>query len=461
MTQTVRSTPMNHTSPLHLRAVPNPTEPATAAPALQTDARQPARLGWWLLVAGLGGFLLWAALAPLDQGVPMGGSLTVAGNKKAVQHQSGGTVEAILVQEGETVRAGQPLVEMNSVQTRANADITRTQYLTALGAEARLLAERDGRSAITFPADLLAAADHPQTSAAMLVQQQLFSSRQSGLRSELAAIDENMAGLALMQTGQKRSLESQQMQLTLLREQVAGLRELAREGFVPRNRLLEMERAQAQLTASTAEAQGQIGRNQRQIAELRLRQLQRQQDYQREVRTQLAEVQKEAEALRARLQGLDHEVANAVVRSPVDGVVADVSIFTVGGVVAPGLRMMDILPLNEALIVEGQVPVHLIDSVRPGLPVELIFSAFNQNTTPRVPGIVTQVSPDRLDDPKTGLPYYRLRAEITPEGHRMLQQLAVRPGMPVELFVKTGERTLMTYLFKPLRDNFRLSLTEE
>jgi protease secretion system membrane fusion protein len=172
-------------------------------------------------------------------------------------------------------------------------------------------------------------------------------------------------------------------------------------------------------------------------------------------------VQKEAEALRARLQGLDHEVANAVVRAPVDGVVADVSIFTVGGVVAPGLRMMDVLPLNEPLIVEGQVPVHLIDSVRQGLPVELIFSAFNQNTTPRVPGIVTQVSPDRLDDPKTGLPYSRLRAEITAEGRQILSRLDVRPGMPVELFVKTGERTLLSYLFKPLRDNFRLSLTEE
>jgi protease secretion system membrane fusion protein len=123
--------------------------------------------------------------------------------------------------------------------------------------------------------------------------------------------------------------------------------------------------------------------------------------------------------------------------------------------------MMDVLPLNEPLIVEGQIPVHLIDSVHPQLPVELIFSAFNQNTTPRVPGVVTQVSPDRLEDPKTGVPYYRLRAEITPEGRQIMGRLDVRPGMPVELFVKTGERTLLTYLLKPLRDNFRLSLTEE
>lgn len=445
----------------HLRAVPSAMPSVTEAPAVQTDARRHARLGWWLVIAGLGAFLLWAAVAPLDQGVPMGGTLTVAGSKKAVQHQSGGTVEAILVKEGATVTAGQPLVQMNSVQARANADTTRTQYLAALGTEARLLAERDGRSTIVFPPEVQAAAGQAHTAAAMAVQQQLFASRQSALRSELAAIDENIAGLQLMQTGQKLSLDGQQMQMRLLKEQVDGLRELARDGFVPRNRLLEMERAQAQLVAAVAEATGQIGRSQRQIAELRLRQLQRQQDFQKEVRTQLAEVQKEAEALRSRLQGLDHEVANALVRAPVDGIVADVNIFTAGGVVAPGFRMMDVLPLNEPLIVEGQIPVHLIDSVHPQMPVELIFSAFNQNTTPRVPGVVTQVSPDRLEDPKTGVPYYRLRAEITPEGRQIMSRLDVRPGMPVELFVKTGERTLLTYLLKPLRDNFRLSLTEE
>lgn len=452
---------MNPVASPRLRAVPIAPPADTEMPDVQTDARKPARLGWWLVIAGLCTFVLWASLAPLDQGVPMGGTLTVAGNRKAVQHQSGGTVEAILVKEGDTVKAGQPLVQMNSVQARANADITRTQYLAARGTEARLLAERDGRAGIVFPPEVQAAADQTPTMAAMAVQQQLFVSRQSALHSELAAIDENIAGLQVMQSGQKLSLEGQQMQMRLLKEQVDNLRELARDGFVPRNRLLEMERAQAQLVAAVAEATGQIGRNQRQIAELRLRQLQRQQDFQKEVRTQLAEVQKEAEALRSKLQSLDYDVANAVVKAPVDGIVADVNIFTAGGVVAPGFRMMDVLPLNEPLIVEGQIPVHLIDSVHPKLPVELIFSAFNQNTTPRVPGIVTQVSPDRLEDPRTGVPYYRLRADVTPEGRQMLSRLDVRPGMPVELFVKTGERTLLTYLLKPLRDNFRLSLTEE
>jgi protease secretion system membrane fusion protein len=312
-----------------------------------------------------------------------------------------------------------------------------------------------------FPPEVQAAATEPRTAAAIAVQQQLFASRQSALRSELAAIDENIAGLQLMQSGQKLSLEGKQLQLRLLREQVESLRDLARDGFVPRNRLLEMERSQAQMAASVAEDTGNMGRSQRQIAELRLRQLQRQQDAQKEVRTQLADVQKEADALRTRLESLDWEVANAQVRAPVDGIVADVNVFTAGGVVAPGFRMMDVLPLSEPLIVEGQIPVHLIDSVHPQLPVELIFSAFNQNTTPRVPGVVTQVSPDRLVDDKTGQSYYRLRAEVTPQGRQTMAGLGVRPGMPVELFVKTGERTLLTYLFKPLSDHWRMSLTEE
>lgn len=444
-----------------LSAVTDLTARPDGVVSVKTDARSHARLGGWLILAGLGGFLAWAALAPLDQGVPMSGNVSVAGNKKAVQHLTGGTVEAILVREGDVVKAGQPLVQMNGVQARANAEATRAQYLGARSAEARLLAERDGLSAITFPAGMQAEAALGHNASVLSVQQQLFASRQSALRSESAAIDENVAGLMALNAGLQQARDGKQTQLRLLKEQLDNLRELARDGFVPRNRVLELERNQAQMLAEIAEDAGTIGRSQRQIAELRLRQLQLKQDFQKEVRGQLAEVQKEAEALRNRLESLDYEATNTLVKAPVDGVVADVSIFTVGGVVAGGFRMMDIVPLSEPLVIEGQIPVHLIDSVHPQQPVELILSAFNQNTTPRVPGIVTQISPDRLVDQQTGQPYYRLRAEVTPEGRLLMGRLDVRPGMPVELFVKTGERTLLNYLMRPLQDNFRLSLTEE
>lgn len=439
-----------------LDLVPRPQD------VLASNAARPGRWGWLLVIAGLGSFLLWAGLAPLDQGVPVTGTVTVSGNKKAVQHEAGGTVEKILVKEGALVQAGQELVRMNAVQVRANAASTRVQYHTARSTEARLLAERDGRGAIAFAPDTQAAArTEPRVAAIMAVQQQLFSSRRFSLQAELSALDENIAGIEAHGAGLKEARTGKLDQQRLLAEQIENLRELARGGFIPRNRLLELERSQAQLAAALSEDLGNIARGQRQVGELRLRRLQRLQEYQMEVRTQLAEVQKEADALRSQLEGLEHQVANAVVRAPVEGIVADVSVFTEGGVVAPGFRMMDIVPLSEPLLVQAQVPVHLVDSVRPELPVEFIFSAFNQNTTPRVPGRVTQVAPDRMVDEKTGTPYYRLEAVMTDEGRKLLGELPVRPGMPVDLFIKTGERTMANYLLRPLRDNLKMGLTEE
>lgn len=437
----------------------NPT--ATDDVHVNTDARTHTRLGWWLVLGGLGGFVLWALLAPLDQGVPVPGTLTVAGNRKAVQHATGGTIDSILVREGDLVKAGQTLVQMNSVQARTTAQITRVQYLAARSTEARLLAERDGRPSVVFPADESAGADPAQVAQAQTAQVMLFGSRQMALRSELAGIDENIAGLQAMAQALQLSRDSKREQQTMLKEQLDNLRELAAEGFVPRHRVLEMDRAHAQLVAAISDDSGSLARSQRQVAELKLRQVQRQQDFQREVRTSLAEVQRDIQALRNRLEALDHELANVQVKAPVDGVVAEVNVSTEGGVVGPGFRMMDILPLSEPLIVEGQVPVDMVDQVRAQMPVELILAAYNQNTTPRVPGVVTQVSPDRMTDEKTGQPYYRIRVAVNAEGLPLMQRLNVQAGMPVEVFVKTGERTLANYLIRPLRDNLRLSLTEE
>lgn len=439
-------------------------EPIEQDPALQmvnTDATVHTRLGWWIVLAGVGGFLLWAMFAPLDKGVPLNGTVAVATNRKAIQHQTGGTIEDILVKEGDVVKAGQPLVRMNDVQTKAAAEMTRAQYFTDLAAEARLSAERDGKKNIVFPPELESAKNDPRAADVISLQTQLFMSRQSSLQSELAAIDENIAGLKSQAHGLQESLDSQKQQLQFLKEQLDGMRELAKEGYVARNRLLDLERTYAQVNGGISENIGNIGRAQRQIAELALRRIQRQQDYQKEVRTQLADVQKEAEALGSRLKSQDFDLANVVVKAPVDGTVVAMNIFTRGGVIGPGFRMMDIVPSDDPLVVEGQVPVNLIDKVHKDLPVELIFAAFNQNKTPHIPGMVTQVSADRLVDEKTGAPFYKLQAKVTPEGKKMLANLQVRPGMPVEVFVKTGERTMMSYLLKPVFDRAKTSLSEE
>ena len=432
-----------------------------AAEHVNTDARAHTRLGWWIVIAGVGGFVWWASYAPLDKGVPLSGTVTVATNKKAVQHLAGGTVEAILVKEGGQVKAGDVLVRMNSVQVKANADMARVQYFSARATEARLTAERDGQKSVVFPPKLAELGNDPRVKGTMALQEQLFSSRRLAIQSELAALDDSVAGLILQNQGLEESRDGKKQQLALLKEQLDGLRDLANEGYVPRNRLLEMERSFAQLNGAISEDISNIGRSLRQISEFKMRRMQRQQEYQKEVRTQLSEIQKEADILANRLTGLDYDLANALVRSPADGTIVAMNVFTNGGVIAPGFRMMDIVPSDDPLVVDGQLPVHLIDKVHPDLKVDLLFTAFNQNITPHVPGIVTQVSADRLVEEKTGQPYYTIKVKVAPEGMKIVSKLQIRPGMPVDLFIKTGERTMMNYLLKPLLDHFKMAMTEE
>jgi membrane fusion protein, protease secretion system len=430
---------------------------------VQTDTGRFSRIGWLVVALGLGGFLLWASLAPLDKGVPLSGTVAKESNRKTIQHQNGGTIADILVKDGDVVKAGQVLVRMNNVQVSSQAEMSRTQYFTARATEARLLAERDNLKAVAFPAALDGQRDDPRVVANFGLQKQLFSSRRASLESELGAMDENIAGLRMQIKGLSESRDSKKAQLAILNEQLGGMRELAKEGFVARNRLLDLERTAVQISGAISEDIGNIGRAQRQVMELSLRRAQRGQDYQKEVRTQLSDTQREAEALESRIQAQDLDLANADVKAPVDGVVVGLNVFTRGGVVGPGARLMEIVPTDDALIVEGQLAVNLIDKVQAGLPVELIFSAFNSNRTPHIPGVVMQVSADRTVDEKTGAPYYKMRAKVTPEGLKLIGQkkLDIQPGMPVDLFVKTGERTMMSYLLKPVFDRAKSALSED
>lgn len=431
------------------------------AEQVKTDETPHSRLGWFIVLIGVGGFLLWAFLAPLDKGVPLTGTVTVDTNRKAVQHRTGGIIDQIYVKEGDHVTAGQILVRMNDVQVKAQADITRTQLITARTVKARLLAERDGKDNIEYPADLLELQLDARVQNNMLTQNQLFNSRMLAMEHEIAAIDENIAGLTVQLQGLEASRASKKQQFEFLQEQLINLRELSSDGFVPRNRVLELERTNVQLTGDIAAETGNIGRIQRQIAELKQRRIQRLQEHQKEVRQQLSDIQREADALTSQLISHEFELDNVLVKAPTEGIVVGINVFTEGGVISPGFNLMDIVPSDDALMITGRVPVHLIDKVHPGLPVDLIFSAFNQNKTPNIPGEVLQVSADRLTDERTTEPYYQLKAKVTPEGMALLAHHQVRAGMPVDIFVKTGERSLMNYLFKPILDRLHASMSEE
>jgi protease secretion system membrane fusion protein len=430
---------------------------------VNTDARVYSRLGWLIVLVGFGGFLLWALLAPLDKGVPLGGVVAKESNRKSVQHLTGGTVQQILVKDGDVVKAGQVLVRMNPVTARSAVEMTEAQYLSARATEARLLAERDGKGKITFPPELEQHKSEPRVAELMSLQSQLLASRQGSLRSELSGVDENITGLKAQINGLEEGRESKKEQVKLLKEQLVGMRDLAKEGYVARNRLLDLERTYAQLTGSISEDIGNIGHARSQVIELTLRKTQRVQDYQKEVRTVLSDTQKEAETLGARLQAQKFDLSNADVKAPADGTVVNLAVFTEGGVVQPGFKMMDIVPTDDPLIVEGSLPVNLVDKVHTGLKTEIIFSAFNANKTPHIEGEVAQVSADRSVDERTGAPYYKVRVKVTPKGAKMIAEhhLDIRPGMPAELFVRTGERTMMNYLLKPVFDRAGSSLSEE
>jgi protease secretion system membrane fusion protein len=428
---------------------------------VNTDSSRYARLGWAIVLFGVIGFLLWASFAPLDKGVPLSGTVAVSSNRKAIQHLTGGTVDEILVKDNDVVKAGQILIKMNEVAAKANAEITRGQMYFAQATEARLIAEREGASVIRFPDEFELNKSDPRIANNILLQQQLFSARRGSLKDELAAVDENIAGLKFQLAGLQESMINKKQQQQFLKEQLDGMRDLAKEGYIARNRLLDLERTYSQVNGSVSEDIGNIGRATRQIAELGLRKSQRQQDYQKEVRTQLSDVQKEAEAQQNRSRQLDFDLTNTLVKAPVDGTVVNLSVFTEGAVVQSGFKLMELVPTGDALIVEGNLPVNLVDKVYEGLKVELIFSAFNTNTTPHIPGIITQVSADRSTDERTGQPFYKVKAKVAPEGVKMLAKLQIRPGMPVELFVKTGERTMMNYLLKPIFDRTHSAMTEE
>ena len=428
--------------------------------AVDMDNERAQRWGWALLVVGFGGFLAWALLAPLDAGITAAGTVVVSGNRKAVQPLVPGKIVAILAKDGDQVTAGQVLVRFDDTQSRSQLDIAKGQWFTSLATEARLTAERTGSGAPEFSEVLKNESADPRALAAMLLQGQLFSTRRKSLSTELAAMRENMRGLELQMQGTEASMRAKEDQLGVLREQLKNLRNLADDGFMPRIRVQDQERTTSAMSGAIAEDTGSIGRSRQSIAEIKIRMISREQDVRKEVEAQLSDIQRDASSLSSRLQGLQFDVLNTEVKSPASGLVMGVAVHTIGGVVAAGTPMMEIVPRDEVLKIEAQIPPHLIDKIKPGLPVDILFTAFNQASTPKIAGNLTQVSADVLMDPKTNLPFFKASIDVTPEGMVNLRKNEIRAGMPAEIFVRSGERTAMNYLLKPLMDRVRRSMTE-
>lgn len=443
---------------------PNPMAPPSKdATDLEpaSDLGRAGRFGLWALAVGFGGFLLWAALAPLDEGVPSQGYVAIDTKRKTVQHLSGGIVKEVLVGEGDKVTEGQLLIRLDDATAKANFEAIRQRYLGLRAMQARLEAEQTGSVSISFHPDLRAAAGDPLIRQQMLNQELLFQSRKSALRADLQGIEESIQGLQGLSQAYEGMMENRRNQLSLLNEELGNTRGLVKEGYVPRNRQLELERQVSESSSAIAELQGNTVRTKRATAELRQRAIARQQEYRKEVESQLSDITREVLSDAGKFLALKDDLARTEIRSPASGQVVALIAQTVGGVVGPGQKLLDVVPANESLVLETRVVPHLIDSVHAGMPVDVRFSSFARSPQLVVQGKVLSVSGDLLTDPQNGMAYYLARVVVTPEGLKKLGKRQMLPGMPVEVVLRTGERSMLTYLLHPLTKRIAASMTEE
>ncbi|WP_122579985.1 HlyD family type I secretion periplasmic adaptor subunit [Pseudomonas viridiflava] len=436
-----------------------------AVPGKERSVQFFTRAGWLLTLVGAGSFFLWASLAPLDQGIAVQGTVVVSGKRKAVQSLDSGVVSRILVTEGQAVKEGEPLFRLDQTQVEADVQSLRAQYRMAWASLARWQSERDNLSEVNFPAELTAAGhgQDPDPRLAMVLegQRQLFSSRRQALAREQAGLQASIEGAGAQLAGMRRARSDLLAQADSLRQQLSNLQPLAQNGFIPRNRLLEYERQLSQIQQEMAQNAGETGRIEQGIVESRLRLQQQREEYQKEVRTQWADAQVKTLTLEQQLASAGFSLQHSEILAPADGIAVNLGVHTEGAVVRAGQTLLEIVPQGTRLEVEGRLPVNLIDKVGSHLPVDILFTAFNQNSTPRVTGEVSLISADQLEDEKTGQPYYVLRTSVSDAVMEKLNGLVIKPGMPAEMFVRTGERSLLNYLFKPLLDRAGSALTEE
>jgi len=427
----------------------------------QADIGRTVKIGAWVLLGGFGAFMLWAILAPLDEGVPAQGMVMVDTKRKTIQHLTGGLIDKVMVREGQLVQAGDVLIKLNEAQARAEFESYRQRYLSLRAQEDRLLAEQAGLAKITFHPDVLAGKDDPLIGQHLLTQEQLLNSRRLALRSELASIGEAMQAQQEAAKGYAAQLEWRKQQMAYLVEERAGLRDLVKEGYAPRNKLLEMERMASDIEATLSDLQANLARAKRSAAELSMRKMQREQEFRKEVDTQLAEVRREVSADEERFKASRDALERTEIKAPVSGAVVGIATQTVGGVIPQGQRIMDIVPKDEALMLEAQIPPHLIDRVRVGQLADVRFSNFSLTPQLVVEGQLASVSADLLVDPATNTGYYLARVAVTAKGLQELGGHRLQPGMPAEIVIKTGERSLLEYLLHPLTRRLAQSMKEE
>nr|WP_067292508.1 HlyD family type I secretion periplasmic adaptor subunit [Marinobacterium profundum] len=435
--------------------------PRDQLPEVPVRPRATILFGLALVLFTLGGFGLWATLAPLAEAVVAGGTIKVDSSRKQIQHLEGGIVKDILVRDGDRVKQGEVLVRLDETRAAASVAILRDGYDATLAQEARLLAERDGLDSVIFPDSLTARVGDPKVDSILKSQVILWEARRSALEGEVNILKKQVAQLQQDISGYEAQANAKSRQLVFVGDELDSIRELQKKGLSGKKPVLELAREAAELEGDRAGLRSQMGATETEISRKELEVFQVGKSFRQNVVDELKKIQADINDYRERLNAAEHLYGQTEIRAPVDGVVVGSGVHTIGGVISPGQTLLQLVPVNDKLIVEARINPQDIDKVRTGLPAGIKLTAFNQRTTPELAGELRYVSADALQDPQSEMIYYVARIEVSRQEIKRLGEKPIQPGMAAEVFIRTGERTMADYLLQPLQDSFRRAWLED
>jgi epimerase transport system membrane fusion protein len=410
-----------------------------------------------LLLFGFGG--IWATTAPIDGAAIAPGLVAVKSYSKIVQHLEGGIIKDIFVENGASVQADDPILEIDSTQPLAALEIENQRLFSLRALEIRLKAERDGSDRLIYPPSLISTGGRANEE--MDAQIEIFGARRSANNGSTEILEQRMEQLQSQIIGFRGLQTSKEKLAVSYNEELSDIRELLSQGFSDKNRLRELERNVAILEGEIAELTSTIAATEVAIGESRLEILQQEKEFHNAVVSELREVQTGINDGIERAIAQEDVVSRTIVRAPDAGIVNGLQVHTIGGVIAPGMRILDIVPQEDDLIIEAQVSPIDIDRVAVGQDATIRFSSFGMGTAPSVYGNVLSVSADSIIDDISGVPSYLARIEVSQESIDALADLSLLPGMPADVFIATGSRTLIQYIFKPLSTSLAKSLRED
>lgn len=426
---------------------------------MPTSDRGIRRIGLTIVFVTFGIFGTWAAVAPLSNAVHGSGVVTVQNYRKTVQHLEGGIVKELLARDGDMVKQGDPLIVLDEAQLSAEYESTRNQLIVARYKEARLRAERDGLQAI--PPVTMDGTDSDRAMEALAGEQQVFKARHDSLQGEISVNRERIEQMKQQIAGLNDMIRTKRNLEKSYTGEIRQLKELLAEGFVDNQRLLEQERKLDLLKTEVADHESTITKTKLQIGETELQIVQLKKKFDSDVANELSEVQAQVFDLQEKEAALRDRLSRVVIRAPESGMVLDMKVHTIGGVVSAATPLLDIVPASSELVIEAKVATKDIDRLELGKTADIRFSAFNQATTPVIEGTLTRISADSLTEERTGDQYYLVRVKVSEDGMKKLGNRKLQPGMPAEVLINAGDRTMLQYLLKPARNMFAESLIEE